>query len=456
MQEPIPILCNPKPDPLNDVARLTLRPHDGVQTGLSGEYVGLGGVHPLGALEDLPEEEEAEVDGDSDIVGDEAVDLEAAGDGVETVEEDDQAEEDEAEPGEVRLEGGLENEGIAINALRTKGLVELDIGNANRAPGEDGADGSQVLEPRECLTGACGSGREVGEEADDCSEGDAPVRHARLGAAKQEPWRLPVLGQGEKHSRSGIQERVGRRGGRGQDHGVDDRWQGWDTGTVDGDNPWGLSSTGSSGRNSVQEVGVIVRDEHANGKCTKDVEEKDTPEDTSDGLWDVAARILSLSGSDCHHLNSSIRESSIDKGGPQTQEATSIASGNVGLHGAWVLPVSESEPVVGWRSAEVDDKGKEQEADDRDDLDGREDELGLTVDRHSEDVQADDKHHDEGDPGGNVDVLGSLPELDDGRGGRDLSAQSEGVGVPVVPAHGEAHRVVDIPRTELGDGSGQR
>ena len=216
---------------------------------------------------------------------------------------------------------------------------------------------------------------------------------------KKESRRLLVLSQGEQHSRASVQEGICRRSGRGQNNRVDDGWQGGDSGTVDGDNPWGLGGTSGSVCNCGQQTSIIIRDKHANGERAEYVEEEDTPEHTSDSLGDVAAGVLSLTGSDCNHLNSTIRESSVHKSRPEAQEATGISSRDIRLHCSGVLPVSEAKTVVGWATTEIKDKGKEQKTHDRNDLDRGKDELGFSVYRDGEDVQAKDDDDDNRDPG---------------------------------------------------------
>ncbi len=50
---------------------------------------------------------------------------------IESIEDDDYSEIEESEPGSVWLEFALKNEGVTINALGLKRLMELDVGNAN-------------------------------------------------------------------------------------------------------------------------------------------------------------------------------------------------------------------------------------------------------------------------------------------------------------------------------------
>ena len=125
------ILCNPEPDPFNHIPGNPLRPHNCVQCSLTGIQVCFRRVPPLCPLQDLPEEEQEEVDWHANVVSDEAIDIEAASNRVEAVEEDNQAEKRKADPSQIRLERRLEYQGIAINTLSGERLVEHDIRNAN-------------------------------------------------------------------------------------------------------------------------------------------------------------------------------------------------------------------------------------------------------------------------------------------------------------------------------------
>jgi len=108
-----------------------------------------------------------------------------------------------------------------------------------------------------------------------------------------------------------------------------------------------------------------------------------------------------------------------------------------------------------WPTAKVEDEGEEQKANNSDDLDGGKAELGLSINGHSENVQANDDDNDDGNPGRNVDIVGSMPELDDSRSCRDFGAESDGAGIPVVPADSKAHCVVGVTRAKLGNSTGQ-
>jgi len=88
-------LGDPEPNPLNPVPWEALRPHNGVQRRLAGVDIGFGRIPPLGPLEYLPEDVQNEVDGYSNVIGDETVSAEAPCNRVESLEGDDQAEEDQ-------------------------------------------------------------------------------------------------------------------------------------------------------------------------------------------------------------------------------------------------------------------------------------------------------------------------------------------------------------------------
>lgn len=103
----------------------------------------------MGFLEDSPEQVQAEIDGNTDVVGDESLVIPLSGNRVEPIEENDQAEEDAGDICEIRLEGRLHRQRIAVNALSKAGVVEADVGNADANPREQGGDGGQVLEPEE-------------------------------------------------------------------------------------------------------------------------------------------------------------------------------------------------------------------------------------------------------------------------------------------------------------------
>ena len=249
---------------------------------------------------------------------------------------------------------------------------------------------------------------------------------------QKEPRRLSVLGQGEEIATPGVQEGIGGGRGRGQDDGIDDRRKNRDTGTVYGDNPRGSGRAGCASRLGVQQALVVVWDEDTDGERAQDVKEQDAPEDTTDGLGDILPRVLGFTRSHGDHLDAAVREGGVHQSREQTQKPAGIPGSDVRFHRPGILPVPESQAIVRRPSAKVEDQSQQEQTDDGDDLDASEAEFGFTIDRHGEDVEAHDHNDDDGNPCGNVDVLGTRPELDDdGRRG-NLGAECDGTRIPIL------------------------
>lgn len=123
---------------------------------------------------------------------------------------------------------------------------------------------------------------------------------------------------------------------------------------------------------------VAGADANADDERSKNVESNDTPEDTTNGLGNVLARVGGLTGSNGHHLDTAVGESSVDERRPQAREATGISSANVFLHGTF-FPVTESTTVLVRGTTKPDDDTGEEETYDRDDLDRCETELSLAI-----------------------------------------------------------------------------
>ena len=81
---------NPEPDPLENIPWVLLRPLRVccIQCGLPGLDIGFGGADPFCALENLPEDIQSEIDWDTNVCSDEAIDVPWA-ECVETVKNDD-------------------------------------------------------------------------------------------------------------------------------------------------------------------------------------------------------------------------------------------------------------------------------------------------------------------------------------------------------------------------------
>ena len=112
-----------------------------------------------------------------------------------------------------------------------------------------------------------------------------------------------------------------------------------------------------------------------------------------------------------------------------------------------MVPVAEPQSIVGWPTAKIDNQGEDKQAQYRDDFDTGENELSFPVDRHDEDVEADDQHLNKSDPCRWSDLV--IPELNNDSSCRNLSAELQGVRIPVVPADSETHGIVNMMRAVL-------
>lgn len=177
------------------------------------------------------------------------------------------------------------------------------------------------------------------------------------------------------------------------------------------------------------QIRVVGADANTDDERTEDVEKQDTPEYTTDCLGDVLARVGCFTCSDCHHLDTTVGEGSVDERGPEASKTSSISSADVLLHST-LFPVTETSTVLIWGTSEPDDDTAEEETQDGDDLDRCETELGLAINGYGEDVQADDDDDDDGDPDTLVDLFFGIPEANDDSCSRYFSAESNGTLIP--------------------------
>lgn len=189
--------------------------------------------------------------------------------------------------------------------------MEHDVGCTDGDPGEKPGNGGEILEPGEYRGGACRGGH-VCQACDCAGDANAPVWNTGLGAVKQETWSLSVLCQSEEIARSRVEESVGGRRSRRQDNGVDNGGEDWDLSALDGNDPWRSRGARRAVLDGRQEVGIVVWHKNTDSQRTEDVEEQDTPEDTTNSLGDVSTGVLGLACCDCHHFDASVREGCVD------------------------------------------------------------------------------------------------------------------------------------------------
>lgn len=94
--------------------------------------------YPTRLLKNLPKRKQRRINRNTHIRRDKILlikSLRRARKHPKSIEDYDDAEEDEGEPGGVWLEGGFEDEGVAGDALSAEGGVEADVGDGDGHPG---------------------------------------------------------------------------------------------------------------------------------------------------------------------------------------------------------------------------------------------------------------------------------------------------------------------------------
>ena len=174
-----PRLCNEEPDLLPPITSFSFRPMSirCVQRRLPSLNICFRGLDPPCPLEDLPEQIQSAIHRYTDIGCDEVITIKLLGlarKSVKATEQKDYAEEAEGEPGGIRLETSFEDELVAANALSAQGIMEFDVRNRDRHPGQDRGDCCKILEPLENGLRA-GRTRHVRQQSESGGKPDAVV-----------------------------------------------------------------------------------------------------------------------------------------------------------------------------------------------------------------------------------------------------------------------------------------
>ncbi|SPQ18434.1 b29f935e-0d0f-448a-93c7-e4b30d5efc30 [Thermothielavioides terrestris] len=423
--------CNPEPDLLRKVLRhrrAVIRA-ELVHLLLAGQHVDvLCLLSERRAEPQLVPQVQQQKGRDRDVRGQKVLIVPPAGrEHLEPVGERQQDDDGQRGPRGVRLRDGAERQGVQ-QALDGQRGTEAQVGHHDDDPGDEARNGRHVGEPAEDA-GAVLRHVEVGQQADGPGGEDGEVGHAAAVGAGEDAGRLARGRHRVQHARARVQEGVAGGPGRRQDRRVDDVVQPADAGALDADDPRARVGVGL-GR---QQVRVIRGHDGADDQGADAVEEREAGEEAAGGLGDVAAGGHRLAGGQTDEFRGRDEaEAGSDKRGPVGGEAPRRAGPDVFLEGARVMPVMEPDRSAGGCAAGHDDDAHDHQAEDRDELDAGEPELGLAKDRDGEDVQQQNHEQDDGDPDGRRD--GRVPVLEqDGTGGR-LCRNQDRIGVPVVPS----------------------
>jgi hypothetical protein len=114
-------LSNPEPDLLEEVTRNFFRPDLIINCTFAAPDIGLHGTDEAWSLPDFPDDIEAEEYRNVDVGNEKVLSVEGRNECGEAVEDDNDAEVAEREPGRVWLEARFEDQGVAVNVLGYQG-----------------------------------------------------------------------------------------------------------------------------------------------------------------------------------------------------------------------------------------------------------------------------------------------------------------------------------------------
>lgn len=169
--------------------------------------------------------------------------------------------------------------------------MESNVEETDAPPRQKASCGCHVGEVTEDLAGTALE-RHVGQGTEESTENDGDPRKTVLGTLGKDFRCSARKGQAVQSSRGSVQ--VGGGGGPGgcQKTGVDDRGQGFDARSLDGDD-----ERRSGGVLAAQtEVGIVGRNQEADNECPQNVEQQDSDVDSLDGSRKVASRVLGFTG----------------------------------------------------------------------------------------------------------------------------------------------------------------
>lgn len=168
---------------------------------------------------------------------------------------------------------------------------------------------------------------------------------------------------------------TGGRPGTREQRGIDNGGEDGDAGLLDGNDEGTLGGGGAE----VQR-GIGGRHEQADDEGTADVKDDESEPDALDGLGHGASGVGSLGGGDSSDLGTDEGEGGVDHDAEEGEKSTL---------GAWYtrildessrfLPVLEPDGLMVGPSAGADYNTQYDQADDRDDLDGRKPEFHLAI-----------------------------------------------------------------------------
>lgn len=267
-------------------------------------------------------------DRDGDVAGKEVCNAKRANKGWESVEEQNDAEHENADPRHVGLAVAAEGEVATVDALNIEGALEAEEADADEGPRDQRAEGRKVGQPGEGLAGAVGDGHE-GQKAKAQSYNDTNIRRAGPAGLEEDLGHRLLLSERHHGARQRVGVLVSGRQSRSHDNSVDDRRQDADTSLLANDDERGRGRSVTSRADGADELGRVLADVDANDDDSGDVQSDDTVKDALGGSLHGLAGVVGLAGNDTDGLDATVGESSLGEDLPETEEAGGADGGDV-------------------------------------------------------------------------------------------------------------------------------
>lgn len=162
-------------------------------------------------------------------------------------------------------------------------------------PGHETSYTSNIDQPGESCAVADSSGNQA-KTADDGREDQGPDRNTQPVGVTKEPGSLALTSECHHDTGGGIQARITGREHGSKDNSVDNGGAYGDTGLYKDEGEW-------SGPDVIAEkIWIIGREDEALKEDGDNIEEKNTPEDVTDGTGNSLARIAGFASCDTHEL----------------------------------------------------------------------------------------------------------------------------------------------------------
>lgn len=292
-----------------------------------------------------------------------------------TLEESNDAGENERGVGVVRLEWSLPRKSVTRDTLGLHAAHHGNVRSSDGDPREGTTDSDRGSKVTKDSVGVVGRDEES-ETHEASGEGKGDPRNTTRSALGEDTGSIAVLGHAVKSTGGNVLVRVGGGEAEKKDTSVDERREDLDLGVNDGEDEGrgGSTTLGTLGRGGLQGGGVGVNN-HADAGISQaivghlqedgeNVEEDDSVEGLLNGRWDSLARVLGLADGDTDELGAHVGEEGENKRIEETEETAEgkILGDFVWLEGAAVLPVAETDTGGAGDTSEVDDECQEDQA----------------------------------------------------------------------------------------------